>query len=84
MASLPIDPEGPLLEQMGVFGYDVDEHGNKRQIQAGMKDMFIINMFKSMGLSDETMIMIERDLRKQHIEASKKQMMEIEQSKSNK
>ena len=69
---------------MGVFGYDVDENGNKREIKAGMKDMFIINMFKSMGLSDETMIMIERDLRKQHIEASKKQMMEIEQSKSNK
>ena len=83
MASLPIDPNGRLLEQMGVFGYE-DDQGVKRTIKGGAKDMFIINMFKSMGLSDETMIMIERDLRRQHIEASKKQLMEMEQAKANK
>ena len=38
-----------------------------------MQDVFLIQMFRSMGLSDKTILVIEQDLRNQHLREMKQQ-----------
>ena len=46
-----------------------------------VQDVFLIQMFRSMGLSDKTILVIEQDLRNQHLREMQKQQQERKDEK---
>ena len=62
------DMNVPFMEKMGV---NINLHGEegikttdeKAGSLSGPKDFFVLQMFRTMGLSDQTLLAIEEDLR---------------------
>jgi len=66
LAILGINPLTFIRERKHTLEESVDEKEIEKQVQ-GMKmsDAFLLRMFKTMGLSEQTMVAIEKDLREQ-------------------
>lgn len=65
---------------------DEELQQDEQQIQKAvegmnMSDAVVLRMFKAMGLSDKTMVQIEKDLRNQQVEAAKTEKFEKEITK---
>ncbi len=41
----------------------------EKELGSSVENTFVVSMFKSMGLSDKTLLMIEQDLRVQKVES---------------
>ena len=67
MSSFQIAADGKV-EQIGLAGDGSDNDLKIMEAANGLpiRDTFVIQMFKSLGLNDRTLIEIENDLRSQH------------------
>ena len=68
MANQKIDVDGRLDQLMA----GEDKKKVEAELGTDVKNTFVVSMFKSMGLSDKTLLMIEQDLR----EAKKEKALE--------
>ena len=83
LANTQLRLDGPVEEQItgaikeaeNFFSYDPSQT---------VQDVFLIQMFRSMGLSDKTILVIEQDLRNQHLRDMKSKKSDAVEDKKEK
>ena len=71
MAATPLALDGPVEEQITGAIREAELLFSDDPTKT-MQDVFLIQMFRSMGLSDQTILVIEQDLRNQHLREMQK------------
>ena len=72
LANTSLNLNGPVEEQITGAIKEVESFFSDDPSKT-VQDVFLIQMFRSMGLSDQTILVIEQDLRNQHLRELKKQ-----------